>query len=62
MIYIYCSSTYPIFVGLKLISEEEPITFIYSRKNYKHLFELLKVDHYFVEALSFMDLLNMRKT
>lgn len=53
MKFIYVSSTYPLYLGLYLISNvNEDVHFLYSRKVYKKVFELLNLKATFVPVPS----------
>lgn len=61
MKYIYCTSTYPIFVGLYLRQNNEEVCFIYTRSQYKELFDLLNLKSYFLAPISFKDFFRISK-
>jgi hypothetical protein len=61
MKYIYATSTYPIYLALYLKLKGEKIHFLYTRKNYSELFELLNVPSTFIGKPSYWDFILRKK-
>lgn len=58
MKYIYCASTYSIFLGLQMVQEGNKVCFLYSRKKYKELFDTLGVKAIYIKNPSRRELFN----
>jgi hypothetical protein len=61
MKYIYISSTYPLYLGLYLQSKGEVIHYLYTRSNYRYLFESLNLEATFIDVPPSRDIIFKQK-